>query len=70
MGYMGPKSKPMMETATALPIREGMNQIMSSRLTGSGEIQRFTIVQEWNSPDAEESVDEYDAFLADGFIHP
>jgi hypothetical protein len=59
----------MMETATALPIREGINQMMSSRLQGQVR-SIFTIVQKWMLPDAEESVDEHDAFLADGFIHP
>jgi hypothetical protein len=34
MGYIGPRSTPMMETETALPTSEGINQMTSSRLQG------------------------------------
>ena len=32
IGNMGPRRKPMNETAMALPIRDGMNHIVNSKL--------------------------------------
>jgi hypothetical protein len=32
IGYMGPRRRPMIETTTALPIRDGTNQITKSKL--------------------------------------
>jgi hypothetical protein len=32
IGNMGPRKKPMNETAMALPIRDGMSHIVSSKL--------------------------------------
>ena len=34
IGYIGPKNRPTIETATAFPMREGMNQMVNSRLVG------------------------------------
>lgn len=36
MGYMGPSRTPMIDMATALPIRDGTNQMVRSRLSAKG----------------------------------
>ena len=53
IGYMGPNKTPTMETATAPPTREGMNQTMSSSLIrwdyGCGKYRdwyKYTLSQE------------------------
>lgn len=41
MGYMGPRKTPTMETATAPPIREGVNQTISSSLVQSQKVGKI-----------------------------
>jgi hypothetical protein len=41
MGYIGPRRIPMMDTAMASPMREGLNHTISSRLQGSPVISDY-----------------------------
>jgi len=62
MGYMGPRTTPTMETATAPPMRDGTSQTMSSNIQGHQSRQRQPKL---NLPNGEKAVNEHDPTFAD-----
>ena len=64
MGYMGPRRRPMMDTVTASPMSEGVNQTTSSRLE-EGILRGWTEEEKAVcSPNDEGSVEEHDSAFA------
>ena len=69
IGYIGPSTMPTKDTATAFPIRDGTNQMVSSSLDikckNTNSIQKCRVV-----PDTKNEVDEDYSSLASPAIEP
>ena len=64
-GYMGPKSIPTPETATAPPTRDGTNQTTSSNLNPSSACRWEHHKRKRSIPNGQQSVEEYDPPFSD-----